>query len=181
MTERTVVVFKPDSVERGLVGEILARFERAGIRIVGSKTVKASKPFIGLHYPDKEEFLRRVGEKTIQEYGDAGLDPKQELGTLNPLELGKQIREWSVEYLAEGPVIAFVLEGPQAVKIIRKMVGALSPSTSAPGTIRGDYSVDSSFVANRERRSIRNLIHASGNPEEAQEEIKLWFKEDELV
>jgi len=181
MTERTVVIFKPDAVERGLVGEILSRFEEAGLRIVGSKTVQVEEEFVSHHYPDKEDFLRGMGLKTFQNYAEYGLDPKKELGTDDPLKIGRQIRRWNMEFLSKGPVIAFVLEGNHAVANVRKLVGATIPSLAAPGTIRGDYSTDSAIKANREKRAIQNLVHASGSLEEAKEELKLWFKDRELV
>lgn len=176
-----MVVLKPDSVEGGLVGEILSRFERAGLRIVGSKTIRVTKEFVSIHYPDKTDFLRSMGTKTLGEYAAKGLDPAKELGTDDPVKIGQQIRQWNMEFLSHGPVIAFVLEGNNAVSNVRKLVGNTIPSLAEPGTIRGDYSVDSADLGNREKRAVRNLVHASGNVKEAKEEIKLWFKESELV
>jgi nucleoside-diphosphate kinase len=181
MAERTMVVFKPDSVERGLVGEILGRFERAGLRIVGSKTLTVTKEFVAHHYPDKTDFLRSMGMKSLQNYVEAGLDPIKEIGTDDPVKIGSNIRQWSMEFLSRGPVIAFVLEGNQSVANVRRLVGKTIPATAESGTIRGDYSVDSSILANREKRAVHNLVHASGTVAEAKEEIKLWFKENELV
>jgi nucleoside-diphosphate kinase len=181
MMERTVVVFKPDSVERGLVGEVLSRFERAGLRIVGSKTLTVTKEFVARHYPDKADFLRSMGMKTLENYAEYGLDPLEELGTDDPVKIGRQIRQWNMEFLSKGSVIAFVLEGNHAVANVRRLVGKTIPSAAESGTIRGDYSVDSSILANREKRAVHNLVHASGTVEEAQEEIKLWFKPIELV
>ncbi len=176
-----MVVFKPDSVERGLVGEILTRFEHAGLRIVGSKTLTVTEDFVARHYPDKPDFLRSMGMKTLENYAEVGLDPIKELGTDDPVEIGRRIRRWNMEFLSKGPVIAFVLEGNHAVANVRRLVGKTIPSTAEAGTIRGDYSVDSSILANRERRAVHNLVHASGTVEEAEEEIKLWFKPSELV
>ncbi|GMR19134.1 MAG: nucleoside-diphosphate kinase [Patescibacteria group bacterium] len=181
MFERTVVVFKPDSVGRGLVGEVLSRFERAGLRIVGSKTVTVTEGFVAKHYPDKVDFLRSMGMKTLENYAEYGLDPLKELGTDDPVKIGRRIRRWNMEFLSRGSVIAFVLEGNHAVKNVRRLVGKTIPTTAESGTIRGDYSVDSSILANREKRAVHNLVHASGTVEEAQEEIKLWFKPSELV
>ena len=181
MAERTIIVFKPDSVDRGLVGEILARFEHAGLRIVGSKTLTVTEEFVSHHYPDKTDFLRSMGVKSLENYAEVGLDPLKEIGTDDPVEIGRNIRKWSMEFLSRGPVIAFVLEGNNAVANVRRLVGKTIPSTADAGTIRGDYSVDSSILANREKRAVHNLVHASGTVEEAKEEIKLWFKEDELV
>lgn len=159
----------------------MARFERAGLRIVGSKTLTVTEEFVARHYPDKTDFLRSMGMKSLQNYADSGLDPIKEIGTDDPVKIGSNIRKWSMEFLSHGPVIAFVLEGNQAVANVRRMVGKTVPSTAEAGTIRGDYSVDSSILANREKRAVQNLVHASGTVEEAQEEIKLWFEDEELV
>lgn len=179
--ERTIVIFKPDAVERGLVGEILSRFERAGLRIVGSKTLTVTREFVARHYPDRIDFLRSMGMKTLESYAEQGLDPLKELGTDDPVKIGRQIRQWNMEFLSRGPVIAFVLEGNHAVANVRRLVGKTIPSAAESGTIRGDYSVDSSILANREKRAVHNLVHASGTVEEAQEEIKLWFSDKELI
>jgi len=176
-----MVVLKPDSVERGLAGEILSRFERAGLRIAGSKTVRVTKEFVSIHYPDKTDFLRSMGTKTLEEYASKGIDPLKEIGTDDPVEIGRRIRQWNMDFLSRSPVIAFVLEGNGAVANVRRLVGSTIPSTAAPGTIRGDYSMDSADLGNKEKRAIQNLIHASGNVEEAEEEIKLWFKPSELI
>lgn len=176
-----MIVFKPDSVDRGLVGEILARFEHAGLRIVGSKTLSVTEEFVAHHYPDKSDFLRSMGMKTLENYAEAKIDPLKEIGTDDPVEIGRRIRRWNMEFLSRGPVIAFVLEGNHAVANVRRLVGKTIPSTADAGTIRGDYSIDSSILANREKRAVQNLVHASGTVEEAQEEIKLWFKSAELV
>jgi len=181
MLERTVVIFKPDAVERGLVGEILSRFEKAGLRIVGAEVVQVDKEFVFQHYPDEEGFLRGMGEKTLKDCADHSLDPKKEVGTDDPLEIGRQIRRWNMESLSRGPVAAFVLEGNHAIANVRKLVGATIPSLAAPGTIRGDYSTDSAVRANREKRAVQNLIHASGDRKEAETELKLWFKDEELL
>jgi nucleoside-diphosphate kinase len=181
MKERTVVVFKPDAVERGLVGEILSRFERMGIRIVGSRTAVVGEDLVALHYPDDEEYLRSVGVKALSDYESRGEDPKKAFGSDDPVEIGRKVRNWNMHYLSQGPVMAFVLEGDGAVKTVRKIVGVTNPVVADIGTVRGDYSLDSIETANKERRSVRNLIHASGSVKEAKQEIKLWFKEEELI
>lgn len=181
MTEKTVVIFKPDAVERGLVGEILSRFERAGLRILGTKTVKVNPSFVAKHYPDKEDYLRSVGQHTLEGYAKVGADPQEILGTVDPLKIGAMIRRWNMDYLAKGPVIAAVLAGERAILNVRKIVGKTDPSAADPGTVRADYSSDSFETANREHRSVRNLVHASGSADDSAYEIKLWFKGEELV
>lgn len=180
--ERTLVVIKPDGVLRGLSGEILRRFERAGMKIVAAKMVSVSKELAEKHYPaDRHDWIEQIGKKTLINYQKLEADVKKLLGTDNPKEIGKMARVWLLEYITSGPVFAVVLEGPHAVDLVRKMAGHTLPSESAPGTIRGDFSFDSSLLANSAKRAIKNLVHASGNLEEAKYEIPLWFSKDELI
>jgi len=180
--EKSLLIFKPDSVARGLVGEITTRFEKVGLKIVGLKMMMVSKEIADKHYPsDREEFIKGMGGKTLENYQDLGIDPKSEFGSADPHEIGLKIREWLVDMITAGPVIVMVLEGPHAVELVRKIVGHTLPLKSAPGTIRGDYSYDSSYLANTGKRPIKNLLHASGNVEEAKYEVELWFKKEELM
>lgn len=179
--EQTLVVFKPDAVLRGVMGEIIARFEKVGLKIVASRMLKVTDELAAKHYPvTREEFLRGMGEKTLENYQKYGISAKERHGTEDTLEIGKMIRKWLIEYMQESPVLAIVLEGPHAVELVRKMLGHTLPILSPPGTIRGDYAYDSSFLANRDARAIKNLIHASGNVEEAEYEIPLWFTKDQI-
>ncbi len=180
--EQTLVIFKPDSVARGLVGEITQRFERVGLKIVALKMMQVDKAQADKHYPaSREEFINGMGGKTLENYQDLGIDPKKEFGTDDAHEIGLKIRNWLVDMITEAPVIVMVLQGPHAVELVRKMVGHTLPLSSAPGTIRGDYSFDSSYLANTGRRPIKNLLHASGNVEEAVFEVDLWFNKDEIM
>jgi nucleoside-diphosphate kinase len=178
--EKTVVLIKPDGVKRGLIGQILTRFERVGLKLVASKLIWVDKTHIGKHYKDDKEYQMSVGVRTLENYKNYGLDPKEKLGTKDPIEIGKLVRKWNMEFMTSGPVMAMLLEAPDAVKIVRKMVGHTFPAEAVPGTIRGDYSLESAYLANTEGRTIRNLIHASGSTEEAEFERKLWFKEKEI-
>lgn len=179
--ERSLVLIKPDGVKRGIVGDIIHRFEKAGLKIVGMKMVWVTKTLIEKHYPDSRiEFLKGMGEKTLKTYKEFGKDAKEELGTDDPLEIGRMVNQWNKEFIAAGPVISLVLEGNHAVDNVRRLVGATLPTFAAPGTIRGDYSVDSPVLANMKKRAVKNLIHASGTPEEAKLEIDLWFEEKDL-
>jgi len=178
--ERTLVFLKPDGVQRGLVGEVVGRFERAGLKVVGMKMRWPDRPLLDRHYPKDEGFLKTIGGKTKEAFAGYGLDVKKETGTDDALEIGRQVRGWLIDYVSSGPVIAFVLEGIHAVSVVRKLVGDTLPYRAAPGTIRGDFSVDSPTVANLMKRPVRNLIHASGSVEEASLEIPLWFRKEEL-
>lgn len=179
--ERSVVLVKPDGVARGLVGEILSRFEKAGLKLVAVKMVWVDKDFAARHYPgSREEFLRGMGEKTLKTYEEYGRDPHEVLGTKDPLEIGRMVNAWNLEFLTSGPVVAMLFEGLHAISNVRRIVGATLPVFAAPGTIRGDYSIDSPAMANERRRAVKNIIHASGNVEEAKYEIELWFHTEEI-
>lgn len=179
-SERTLVFLKPDGVQRGLTGAVLERFERAGLKIVGMKMVHAGRDLLDRHYPSDEAFLRTLGGKTKEAFAAYGLDVKAQTGSDDPLEIGRQVRGWLIDYVSSGPVAAFVLEGIHAISAVRKLVGDTLPYRAAPGTIRGDYSIDSPTVANLMNRPVRNLIHASGSVDEARMEIALWFRPEEL-
>lgn len=179
--ERTLVVLKPDAVARGLMGQIIARFENVGLKVVASKIMMASRDLVEKHYPDdREELWVGIGNKTLENYGQFDIDPVESLGTKDAKEIGKMVRVWLMDYIMEGPVLAMVLEGPHSVELVRKLCGHTLPLISAPGTIRGDFSYDSSYLANSNKRPIKNLMHASGNKEEAEYEIPLWFDDSEI-
>ncbi len=179
-SERTLLLVKPDGVQRGLVGEILARLERAGLKIVALKMLEASRELLERHYPDREDFLRTIGTKTTEAFEAYGLDVRERMGTEDPVEIGARVRSWLIEFMASGPVVAAVIEGVHAVSAVRKLVGNTLPIFAEPGTIRGDFSTDSPTLANLELRPVRNLVHASGTLEEAAYEITLWFAEEEI-
>lgn len=177
--EETFVMIKPDGVQRRLVGRILSRFEDVGLTIKAMKWMVASRELVARHYPDSEEWLRTVGEKTLTSYREYGLDPLPAMGTTDPLKIGRQVKAWLVDFITSGPVVVMVLEGNHAVQIVRKIVGHTIPAFADSGTIRGDFAVDSPDWANAEQRPVKNLVHASGNVEEAKAEIALWFPEYE--
>lgn len=180
VAERTLVLLKPDAVQRGLTGEILARFEKAGLKIVALKMVSATREFAEQHYPNTPEWIRGMGEKTLQTYADRGIDPLAEIGTDDPVKIGEMVKGWNVDYLTSGPVVAAVLEGLHAIATVRKLCGNTLPFKAEPGTIRGTYSSTSPVIANAVRRAVRNLVHASSTPEEAAHEIAHWFRNEEL-
>lgn len=181
MVERTLIVIKPDAVERAIVGDIISRFERVGLKVAGAKMLIVPKELANKHYPqDRTEFITGLGNKTLTSYKELDMDPFEHMGTDDPHKIGLKVHKWLVEQISSGPVIAMVLEGPHAIEVVRKICGVTLPSKAAPGTIRGDYSFDSSAYANNAKRPIRNLIHASGDKEEADLEVGLWFKPEEL-
>lgn len=179
--EQTFVAIKPDGVKRGLVGEILARFERAGLKVVAMKMILPSAQLLEKHYQtDKRETLERLGNKTLTTYKKYGKDPIREFGTDDPIELGKLVVKWLFDYVKSGPVVALVLEGRHAVENVVNMAGPTMPVSAPAGTIRGDFSTDSAAYANDERRGVMNLLHISDSPESAQIEISLWFEPSEI-
>ena len=178
--ERTLILVKPDGVQRALSGTILARFEQVGLKIVGLKMVQAQRAVLERHYPADEAWVRTIGGKTREAFESYGLDVRAMMGTDDPVTIGRQVRGWLIEFMQTTPVIAAVLEGVHAVSTTRKIVGKTLPVFAEPGTIRGDFSTDAPTVANASRRPVRNLIHASGTVEEAEHEVALWFSPREL-
>jgi len=179
--EITYLMVKPDGVKRGLTGEIIKRIEQRGLKVVGLRMIKPTKELIDNHYPKDEAWIKRLGEKTSATYDKYGYDLQKELGTTDLLEVGQMVRNWLIEYMSSAPVIGIVAKGAHAVEMVRKFAGATMPSDALPGTIRGDYSVDSPALANRDKRSVYNIVHASETQEEAKHEIEHWFGEYELL
>jgi len=175
--ERTMVVVKPDGVQRGLVGEIIKRYERLGLKMTAIKMLVADGDFIEKHYTLDPQWRRITGEKTIKGYQAKGLTPP----SMDPLEITAKILANGRKFMTSGPVIAMIWQGAHAVKIVRKITGGTEPLTSDPGTIRGDFVLDSYEMSDSDDRFVRNLVHASGSPEEAEMEIKHWFKEEEVI
>jgi len=178
--QKTIIILKHDAVARGLMGEILKRFERAGLKMVAFKFIQAPEDLAVKHYPSDDVWYRTAGERTLTEYKEKGIDPVKELGTADAVKIGKLIKKWNVDYLTEGPILATVWEGYDAIKVVRKLVGSTKPAEAAPGTIRGDFSIDNVELANALKRPFRNLVHASGNESEAENELDLWFEASEI-
>jgi nucleoside-diphosphate kinase len=179
--EQTVVLMKPDAVKRGVVGEILHRFERCGLKIVAMKMTRPSREHFHKHYgTEKEATIERLGRKTLDTYQKYGKDAKKDFGTDDPKELGKLVVGWLLDYMQSGPVIAILLEGRHAVDNVIRLAGPTMPVAAPAGTIRGDFSTDSAAYANVERRGVSNLIHISGSIEEANFEKMLWFTPEEI-
>lgn len=151
MIERTLVLIKPDGVQRGLIGEIISRFEKTGLKVIGMKLQHIDRKFAEKHYTD--DIAKRRGEN---------------------------VRNWLLEFITEGPVVALCLEGIEAIDIVRKIIGSTEPKSAVPGTIRGDYAHVSYSYADKKGIPIRNLIHASGNKEDAEREVPLWFSKNEI-
>ena len=171
MPEKTLVVIKPDGVERNLTGEIIRRFQDAGLILTALRMLKVKEELVARHYPLDPEYCRTIGEKSAAA-GEKIADPEAH---------GRMIVNGLRKYLTNGPVVALVLTGENAIKRVREITGYTDPAQAAKGTIRGDLGEDSILAANREKRPCRNLIHASGNPKEAEYEISLWFRKEEIT
>ena len=176
-TEKTLVIVKPDGVQRSLVGETIKRFERSGLKLVAMKMMVASPEHIEKHYTLDPEWRRITGEKTIKGYKDKGLQPPSE----DPYKITEVVLANLKKYMSSGPIVAMIWQGAHAVKIVRKITGGTEPLTSDVGSIRGDFVLDSYQLSDIDGRAVRNLIHASGSPEEAEKEIKHWFKPEEII
>jgi len=175
--ERTLVIIKPDGIQRSLIGETIKRYEKIGLKLAAIKMLVPTKDHIEKHYTLDPNWRKITGEKTIESYKKKGLKPPSE----NPLEITAVILENLKNYMTSGPVVAMIWEGAHAVKIVRKITGGTEPLTSDVGTIRGDFVLDSYQMSDNDNRAVRNLIHASGSVEEAENEIKHWFSEDEII
>ena len=178
--ERTLLIVKPDGVKRGLVGEIISRIEQRGLKIIALEMIHATKEQVHDHYPKDPVWIKRLGEKSINTYKEHGMDPKEELGTDDPAKIGEFVRSWLLDFLTSGPVVKMVIKGIRAVAMVRKIAGQTMPTAAEMGTIRGDFSVDDAAAANRGKRAVHNIIHASETPEEAAHEIDFWFAADDI-
>ena len=178
--ERTFAMLKPDGTQRGIIGEIISRIEKRGLKIIALKMVKPGLQHLDDHYPKDDQWIARLGEKGFTCFEELGLDPMDIMGTTDKLEAGKQVREWLISYMNEAPVVAMVIEGIHAIEMMKKIAGPTLPSKAQIGTIRGDYSVDSPAAANVNKRAIKNVIHISENEKEAEHEIEHWFSGEEI-
>ncbi len=174
--ERTFVIVKPDGVQRSLIGEIIKRFERTGLKLVGLKLMMLDSDRIWKHYNKDDAWFIKKGTKIAEDRAAAGLSAEKE-----PIEYGKDIIRALEKFMTSGPVVAMVWEGNSAVAVVTKITGTTEPATSDVGTIRGDFTIDSYNIAAIDDRAVRNLIHCSDTPENAETEINLWFKPEELL
>lgn len=177
MKERTLVLIKPDGVQRGLAWRILQRFQDAGFVMIALKMLYATPEHLNKHFPESAEWIEGLGRRTLETYAEFDMDTMSNFGSTDPYEIGIMVKEWNREFYLSGPVIVCVLEGVHAVGTVRKIVGETLSYRAAPGTVRGDFSIDSPIAANQERRALKNVIHASGEEDEAIHEIEVWFPE----
>jgi len=174
--ERTFVILKPDAVQRGFVGEIISRIEKTGLKILALKMMVATEEQCWTHYDKDDAWYQSKGDKIV-----AGMRERGEEPTKEAIEYGRDIVRALAKFMTCSPIVPIVIEGNQAVAIVKKIVGGTEPATSDVGTIRGDFTVDSYELANIDNRAVRNLIHCSDKVEEAIREIKIWFNESEII
>ncbi|MFN3693140.1 MAG: nucleoside-diphosphate kinase [Candidatus Paceibacteria bacterium] len=174
--ERTFVILKPDTVQRSLIGEVIKRFERTGLKCTAMKMFMADEARLLAHYNKDDAWFLKKGTRIVEDLKAQGRPVEKEA-----IEYGKDIIRTIVHYMKAAPVVAMVWEGNASVAVVTKLVGTTEPTTSDVGTIRGDFTVDSYSHSSYENRSVRNLIHCSESPEEAEREIALWFTEDEIM
>ncbi|MFA6601736.1 MAG: nucleoside-diphosphate kinase [Candidatus Paceibacterota bacterium] len=175
--ERTLVIIKPDGIQRSLIGEVIGRYERSGMKLVALKMLVPTEKMIEEHYTLDPEWKLKTGEKNLKAYKEKGLTPP----TNDPVKQSDMILGKLKKYLSSGPVIAMIWQGAHAVAIVRKLTGGTEPLLSDVGTIRGDFVIDSYKMADDDMRAIRNIVHASGSVKEAEDEIKFWFKDNEII
>ncbi|MEK7586882.1 MAG: nucleoside-diphosphate kinase [Patescibacteria group bacterium] len=175
--ERTLVIIKPDGIQRSLIGEVIKRYERIGLKLVGLKIMVPTEKLVEEHYTLDPAWRKVTGEKVIKSYKEKGLVPPTE----DPFEATAKILASLKKYMTSGPVIPMVWQGAHAVKIVRKITGGTEPLTSDVGTIRGDFMLDSYQMSDIDNRAVRNVIHASGSVPEALAEINHWFNPAELI
>jgi nucleoside-diphosphate kinase len=176
-TERTLVIIKPDGIQRSLIGEIIQRYERVGLKLTAMKMIVPTQAQVLKHYTMDPEWRVKTGLKTIKGYEDKGLKPPY----TDPLKITEIILKNLSRYMTSGPVIVMIWQGAHAVQLVRKITGGTEPLMSDVGTIRGDYVIDSYSLSDMDGRSVRNLVHASGSVKEAEDEIKHWFKNNEII
>jgi nucleoside-diphosphate kinase len=174
--EKTLLIIKPDAVKRALIGTIIETFEKTGLKLLAAKMVKPEAEVIKNHYPGTPEWISEMGNKTLASFKQAGTDVKKVMGTEDPAKLGQFVYDRLIKYWQEGPIVAMVFEGPNAVTVARKLRGHTIPALAEPGTLHATYSYDSSTLSSTLDRVVKTFIHASGSVEEANREIEYWFK-----
>lgn len=174
--ERSFVMIKPDGVQRSLIGEIISRIERTGLKLVAMKFFIADEDRLWQHYNKDDIWFEEKGLRILKEREEKGLSVDK-----TAMEYGRDIVKQLVEFMSCGPIVAMAFQGNHAVGIIKKIVGGTEPTTSDVGTIRGDLTVDSYSLAGVDGRAVRNLVHCSDKPEEAEREIDIWFDRSEIV
>ncbi len=174
--ERSLILIKPDGVQRRLIGEIIGRFERAGLKSTAMKLVLPTAEQATEHYPSTNEWFVNVGKKFFKEELARG----EEVAEEKFIEAAQKVKDGLVKFITAGPIVAMVWQGNHSVAVCRKLIGGTEPTTSDVGTIRGDFTIDSYSLANNDGRAVRNLVHGSESPAEAERELQVWFDKNDI-
>ena len=174
--ERSLVILKPDAIQRSLMGEIITRIERTGLKFLAMKLTVLEEETLWKHYNKNDEWFEKKGGNIVREMEERGMTVEKPA-----IEYGKDILRHLIKFMTSGPVLAMVVEGNGATGVVAKLVGGTEPLTADIGTIRADFTIDSYALAGLDGRAVRNLVHCSENPSEAEREIALWFKEGEVI
>ncbi len=174
--ERTFVIVKPDGVQRSLIGDIIKRIERTGLKLVALKMAVPTEDQCWTHYNKDDVWFESKGTKILENRKNSGMSIEK-----SAIEYGKDIIKALVKFMTCGPVVMMIWEGNEAVGVVKKLVGSTEPATSDVGTIRGDLTLDSYNLAGADDRAVRNLVHCTDNPAESQREIDIWFKPEEII
>lgn len=174
--EQTLVILKPDAIQRSLMGTVISRIENTGLKFVAMKMLLPTADQCWTHYNKNDEWFMKKGTRIVEDRKAQNLPIEKEA-----MDYGKDIIKSNVDFFTSGPVLAFIVEGNQSVAIVKKLVGSTEPTTSDVGTIRGDLTVDSYALSSIDNRAVRNLVHCSDSPEEALREIPIWFSEADIL
>jgi nucleoside-diphosphate kinase len=178
--QRTLIIIKPDAIKRGLVGKVIETFENVGLKLMAAKMLRPDKEVIRNHYPGTKEWIKEMGEKTLASFKQSGESVMKIFKTEDPNKLGQFVYERLIKYWMEGPIIVMVWQGPNAIKVARKLRGHTIPALADPGTLHAIYSFDSSPLSASLDRVVKTFVHASGSTDEAEREIGYWFPKMEF-
>lgn len=178
--ERTLIIIKPDAVKRGLIGTIITSYENVGLKLMAAKMLMPSPDVIKNHYPGTPEWVKEMGEKTLVSFKQSGEDVKRKMGTDDPSKLGQFVYDRLIKYWQEGPIVVMIWQGPNAIQIARKLRGHTIPLLAQTGTLHSDFSFDSSTLSSGLDRVVKTFVHASGSVDEAEREIKYWFRNEQF-
>jgi nucleoside-diphosphate kinase len=174
--DRSLILLKPDAVQRSLVGEMIKRFEQKGLKFTAMKMIMATEEQCQNHYNKDDEWFERKGQGIVDDMKADGIPVEKPA-----IEYGRDIIRTIVKYMTAGPIVALIAEGHKAPEVVTSLVGGTEPVSADVGTIRGDFTIDSYYMATIDNRSVRNLIHCSEDNDEAEREIAIWFNENEIM
>ncbi len=178
MIEKTLIIIKSDAVKRGLIGIVIETFETVGLKLLAAKMLRPEANVIKNHYPGTPEWIKEMGNKTLESFKESGGDVKKTFGTEDPNKLGQFVYDRLIKYWQEGPIVVMVWEGSSAIAVSRKLRGHTIPLLAQTGTLLGQYSFDSSVLSSSLDRVVKTFVHTSGSNEEAKREIEYWFPEE---